>query len=191
MILQAAGAMDAAGQTYEDALRRREKLFGPNDPSTAMSRFRLAEWQAATGDLANAVQNHEAVLAVRRDCLHAEHPDMERSLLAVGRLYVQLDRPADAEPLLRECHDLRQQRLPAGHYRIVEVDVALGTCLLRQGQTGAAEQLLTRALAAVPAEAGATDPVRRDALVGLIEICEESGRITEAGRYQAELDAAD
>ncbi len=192
LVLQAGyGPTDEAGSVWRQALAIREAHLGPNHPDTAMSRFRLAEWQAATGDLVTAAQNHAAVLAARRDALRAGHPDIERSLLALGRLRVQLGEAADAEPLLRECLALRQQRLPENHYRIAEAASALGACLVHLEQFEEAERLLMNAVEGLPPDATTDNAARWEALNYLAQLYDASGRPREAQDCRDQMTPSD
>ena len=66
---------DEAISLYEQALAARERVLGPDHPSTLQSRSNLATAYRAAGRLDEATSLHEQTLAARERVLGPDHPD--------------------------------------------------------------------------------------------------------------------
>jgi hypothetical protein len=93
-----------------------------------MPQFRLAEVLARRGATDESEHLHRLVLDGRRTDLPTGHPDIERSILALGELLGRTGRWAEAVPMLRECLERRQNRLPRTHPLVSEAQRALDSC---------------------------------------------------------------
>jgi len=71
------------------------------------------------------------------------------ALQVAGLSLVDLGRPREAEPLVRESLELRRKSLPPGHWLIASSESVLGACLTAEGRYREAEALLLRAHAAL------------------------------------------
>lgn len=73
-------------------------------------------------------------------------PGTADALVALGRLRLRQDRPAEAVPLLEEAVSIRQQLLPPEHERLAEAQATWGRALARSGRVEVARPLLRRGL---------------------------------------------
>ncbi|MHC4948600.1 MAG: protein kinase domain-containing protein, partial [Planctomycetota bacterium] len=80
-------------------------------------------------------------------------------LVWLGTIRAKLGRPAEGEPALRECLELRRADLPADDWAIGSAESALGYCLTEQGRYDEAEPLLLAGYEAMRASS-ATPAVR-------------------------------
>jgi ATP-binding cassette, subfamily B, bacterial len=76
---RAAGRTEEAVALHEQILATRQRVLGPDDPSTLGARNNLANALRAAGRTDEAVALHEQVLAVRQRVLGPEHPDTVQS----------------------------------------------------------------------------------------------------------------
>jgi ATP-binding cassette, subfamily B, bacterial len=76
---RAAGRTEEAVPLHEQILATRQRVLGPDDPSTLGARNNLANALRAAGRTDEAVTLHEQVLAVRQRVLGPEHPDTVQS----------------------------------------------------------------------------------------------------------------
>jgi len=87
-----------------------------------------------------------AALASRRALLGPDHPDVARSLVALGTLRRKQARLEDSERLIREGLDLARRRLPPGHPTIANATAALGQVLVDRGRYDQAIPVIEEAL---------------------------------------------
>lgn len=94
---------------YRAALATREASLGPDHPHTAWSRRGLANVLAAQGNHAAAEVQLRAAVAVMDASPMRDHPDTTMAHTDLARLLMELDRAADALPIIERAWD-RQQR---------------------------------------------------------------------------------
>jgi tetratricopeptide (TPR) repeat protein len=82
----ALAAYAGARPLYERALAIREKVLGPEHPSTISSLVNLAAVLNSQGDFTGARPLNERALAIRETALGSEHPDTASSLNGLARL---------------------------------------------------------------------------------------------------------
>jgi tetratricopeptide (TPR) repeat protein len=149
-LAQVQGEPDAAIEAFSQAVR-----LSPNDP---VIRRELAAAYVVAGRTDDAFAELVAALLIA--------PDDAAALAAIGQLYLDTDRPAEAIPVLRRTLAVRTDRYET-HY-------ALAVALSRAGQTDEAageferfERLSREALDArrrtVAGEPGPPEPAREDA----------------------------
>ncbi|MEE8412298.1 MAG: serine/threonine-protein kinase, partial [Acidobacteriota bacterium] len=95
------GRYEDAEPLYVTALELREKMLGADHPRTLISTFNLGDMYLGSGQLDLA----EAYLVKARDgfqrVLGDEHPYSLLATASLAELLLDLDRPAEAEPLVR------------------------------------------------------------------------------------------
>jgi tetratricopeptide (TPR) repeat protein/predicted Ser/Thr protein kinase len=136
-------------------------------------------YDAAEQQLRTALALHEALGKGRK-------PDAAITLERLGRVLMAKGQFADAEPILRECLELRRQALGTNHWLTYHAENDWGVCLARLGRYNAAEEALTASHAGLLEAFGAEHEhtqTARDRLAGLYEAW---GRPAEAARWQAE-----
>ena len=96
--------------------------------------------------LAEARDLLDRAMGIRSQRLHAEHPELARSLNNKAMLYEQGMIPhSEAEQLLRRAIDIREKHLPPGHPETAASIHNLGVLLMRMDRYEEAEALLQRA----------------------------------------------
>lgn len=75
--------------------------------------------------------------------LPMDHPDRATAQILLGKVLLDIDRPAEAEPILRECLTIREKRFPTD-WRTYNACSLLGVSLLNQRKYAEAETLLLR-----------------------------------------------
>jgi len=127
-------------------------------------------------------------LELREQDFDPSHPEIARTMIALGMVLLEQGIPADAEPILRECLEIRRQALPEDDWRIATTESLLGECLTSSEQYEEAEILLLDALAKLETECGAADERTLEALRRLIALYESWGQPERAARYRTRLD---
>ena len=94
--------------------------------------------------MAEAEELYRKALDIRRKKLPPDSPLTAYPLLGLGKVLVDRDKPADAEPLLREALAISTSTRPKGHWRIALGPSVLGECLTALGMFEEAEDLLLR-----------------------------------------------
>ena len=92
----------------------------------------------------------------------------------------------EAEPLLRECVEMRREVLRPKHWQIADTQSVLGQCLSRMGRFEQAEALLLGVLDAAGDDPSCPSRVESEAAARLVELYEKSNRPREADKWRAE-----
>jgi len=100
------------------------------------------------------------------------------------RRLLDLGRPREAEPLLRESLELRRQSLPPGHWLISSSESMLGACLTAEGRYAEAEALLLRAHAGLESSRGHDHERTIEARRRLVALYEVWGRPDRAAAWR-------
>jgi tetratricopeptide (TPR) repeat protein len=110
---------------YRDAVAALQKSpLGPRHPDTLAARYGLADALAASGELADALKEHEAVWIDRKEVLSPTHKKTLRSQYLVGAILLSMKKPeeaAEAERHFREVLPLQLQGAREGRISPDEV----------------------------------------------------------------------
>ncbi|MEH2151404.1 tetratricopeptide repeat-containing protein, partial [Nostoc sp.] len=98
------------------------------------------------GKYSEAIPLAERELAIRKQILGEEHPDVAASLNNLAALYYAQRRDADAEPLFRQALEMRKRLLGEEHPDVAQSLNQLATLYNRQGRDADAEPLFRQAL---------------------------------------------
>jgi eukaryotic-like serine/threonine-protein kinase len=186
-----AGRLDEAVALYEDWLARSRTKLGPDH------RYTLAGLAGLVEALARAKKFERAIAAtreleVRARTLPADHPTRAGYLAQIGALLFQAGRPAEAEPVLRDCLDLREKNRP-DDWSTFYTRSLLGGTLLAQQKATEAEPLLLQGYEGLEQRAAKIPAVYQprlaEALERLVQLYEATGRPAEAAKWRKELDA--
>lgn len=104
----------------------------------------------------------------------------------MGLALLDLGRPREAEPLLRESLELRRAALPPGHWMIASSESVLGACLTAEGRYPEAEALLLRAHAGLETTRGRDHPRTAEARKRLVDLYQAWGRPNLAAAWSTE-----
>jgi serine/threonine protein kinase/tetratricopeptide (TPR) repeat protein len=152
--LQQLGRKEEALPLYTASLDMYRRLLPGDFELVAGAINNVGYCLASMERLPEALAAHGEALAMRQ---RIKQPGpLTRSLNNFGTVLVQMGKPAEAEPILRECLDLSTRLWPDGdrkaQYRYVTMSV-LGEALAMQGSYTAGESMLTEAcdrLATIP-----------------------------------------
>jgi tetratricopeptide (TPR) repeat protein len=183
LIYKDAGRLADALPRLEEALKRRRAKLGPDHPETLVSMSNLGSAYDAAGRAADALPLLQETLERRRATRGPEHPQTLRSMNSLARAYLS-DRPALAEPLLREALAVREKRFP-DDWSTFETLSLLGDCLLGQKKYADAEPYLLRGYEGLKArEAKIPAPSRK----ALSQALERNIRLYDAWGKQAQVE---
>jgi tetratricopeptide (TPR) repeat protein len=96
------GLYSEARPLYAETLAVQKRRLGANHPTTLKSMHNLANAYGFLGDNENGLKFHAETLALRKTRLGADHPDTLSSMWGVAKKLVQLDRGAEALPIIDE-----------------------------------------------------------------------------------------
>ena len=92
-----------------------------------------------------------------RSGLPEDHPDVARSSEFMGRIMMDLDQPAQAEPWFRRSAKIRRGLYQEDNPMRIDAERELGICLQELGRYEEAEDRLTIACGAFTTHFGAAD----------------------------------
>ncbi|MBX9584088.1 MAG: tetratricopeptide repeat protein, partial [Gemmataceae bacterium] len=150
----------------------------------------LIDAYAKAGQPTDAKRVAGEVLAEGRARLKPGSPDLGGLLATTGSQLLDLD-PAAAEPVLRECLELRQKLAPAA-WTTANAKSLLGGALLRRGKPAEAEALLVAGYEGLLADRRNIPPLPAaqvnlpDAADRLVEVYRTLNRPAEVARWRAE-----
>ncbi len=160
------GDWDQAEQYFEAALWLA--------PGEIMALYNLALSHQAKGDREKALGRYQEVLKIEKD--HFE------TLFQIGRLYLEGDKPGEAETLLRQAASLRPGSGPANRY-LAEACMKMGRTEEAIGAFKKAVKINPNDAASLSALGSLFDEIGENAEVALA-FCEQSVKITpEEGLY--------
>jgi serine/threonine protein kinase/tetratricopeptide (TPR) repeat protein len=191
---QETGQLERSIAFHERTLAAQTAKLGPDHPDTLLTRNHLATAYDEAGEGALAEAQFRDVLERRRARLGPEHPDVAATLCDLGRNLVRCKRPAEAEPLLRECLAIYERKLP-NHWRRFDAQDLLGASLLDQKQYEAAEPQLIAGYAGLktrePGSPAQRKPRLSEAGDRLVRLYEAWEKPKEARKWRAKLDQLD
>ncbi len=125
---------------------------------------------------------------ISRDKLPPGNVSTARGITSLGRLYVQLGKPRQAEPLLREAMDraTRTRRSGDNGYEIAGIRGLLGRCLLEMDRYDDAEPELLAAVQRLQQQQGPPRRVR-PVIKSLVALYEAWDKPDEAAQWRAKL----
>ena len=141
------GRYDEAAALYGESLSLRRSTLGDLHPDLArgLSNFglflfrRMRDYDAAEPVLLEA-------LAMRRKIYGNEYPEVAQTLNNLGGLFLEQQRPADAEPWFREALEINRAAFGARHPNVGFNLNNLGRTLHARGDHAGAEELLREAV---------------------------------------------
>src|SRR5687768_5309450 len=187
MALQAQGRFAEAEQLFREAL----DIFQITLPVSAdvpNTMHSLASVLQDQGRLAEAESLFREALNLARKtkAVQKEHELYGQSLDGLGALLRQRGKLAEAEPLLAELYQWAQrtQYSPAMAARYI---ARYGPCLVQLHRFQEAEQPLREAHRRLQQTAQPNDPLMREVVAALAEVCDYTNRPDEAAKWRAEL----
>jgi len=165
---------------YRRALEIKEKVLGPEHPSTATSLNNLAALCRAQGRYAEAEPLFRRALEIREKVLGPEHPDTAGSLNNLAGLYYAQGRYAEAEPLFRRALEIAEKALGPEHPSTAGGLNNLALLYDDQGRYAEAEPLYRRALEIFEKVLGPQHLYTATSLNNLAALYYAQGRYAEA-----------
>ncbi len=152
------------------------------DYETALVRF-----YEQAGDGQAAEQVYRDTLVARREQFPQDHPDIASSLEDLGVTLLRHGQFAEAEPLFRECLDIRRSAF-LSDWRIAYAMSLLSESLLGQGRFAEAEPLALDACDGLSNNAWAPSEQVRHAMQNIVDLYDAWGKAARADEYRAALE---
>ena len=185
------GEYAKAEPLYQEALRIRQKVLGPEHPDTATSLNNLAALYRDMGEYAKAEPLFQEALRIWQKVLGPEHPDTAPSLNNLAGLYRAMGEYAKAEPLYQEALQIRQKVLGPEHPDTAPSLNNLGELYQATGEYAKAEPLSRKRSGSGRRFLGQNIPTRRTSLDNLALLEFDLGRIDEATALARQASAAE
>jgi hypothetical protein len=126
---------------------------------------------------------------LRRTTLGDVHPKVTESIVQLAQMFQYKEDFETAEIWLRQGRKALQEALPAGSWRIAQIESMLGACLVPQGQDSAeyveAESLLVSSYEILRAAFGTEHTRTQQALKRIIGLYEAWGKPKESAKYRS------
>jgi len=182
-VLERLGRDDEAERAFRDLITLRERVFGPEHPSLAMTMVNFGDHLRRRGRFLESTQWTRRVVALRGRTLDDSNIALGAGMLQLGIALARLDSADVGERWLREAYRVREASLPAGHWALASTRSALGEALTAGKRFAEAEALLLPAEAQLSAELPhELEPVQ-DVWRRLAELYRAWGRPAEAERW--------
>ena len=145
------------------------------------------------GDLDVRLQDN--ILTIQAKALPPKHPDTIATKIGLGKMLTDKGDALQAEPLLREGLQVRQENFPPGHVLIADAESALGGCLTALKKFDEAEPLLLaayegmkkrEAMIAVEFKVRLTEVLER-----IVQLCETTGDHAKADEWRRKKPAGE
>jgi tetratricopeptide (TPR) repeat protein len=176
----------SAMELFQKSLDLRRAALGSPDAKVAAALTCLAVAQEKAGEIALARASHEEVIAMLRRLFRGD-TRLADGLALFGLFLLDHEQHAEAEPILRECLQIRTARIPNDSLRYNAMSL-LGGSLLGQGRLDEAKPLLVEGYEKMAQDFAAVR--RRQALERIVSLYETWGRHEEARSWKARLAAA-
>jgi tetratricopeptide (TPR) repeat protein len=178
------GELDRAREVCQEAVdiqRRSQAKAGlpAERPELALRLFQLALVERVAGDLEQAAATLIEVERIQAATLGPQDDARAGTSTLLGLVLGQLGRAAEAEPYLRNAHEVRSRKL-AGHWLAANTASVYGGCLLALGRMDEAEPLVLGALPVLRAALAADDFRLREAEARASALAGHTGEAPEA-----------
>jgi CHAT domain-containing protein/Tfp pilus assembly protein PilF len=146
MALEQKGDYPGAARALERALELSPRVFGPEDPNTAVSLNNLANLYCTMGRYAQAEPLFQRSLKIYEFQRGPDHPDVADSLNNLAILYVNMGQCTKAEPLYQRSLKIRESQRGPDHPDVAQSLNNLANLYWIMGQYAQAEPLFQRSL---------------------------------------------
>jgi hypothetical protein len=167
--------------------------LGADHPYTLISMNRLASALQEAKQHDHALLLWRDLLALQARKLPADHADRAGTLAGLGRCLLQVSKPAEAEPLLREALTIRQKKQPDA-WTTFHTQSLLGGSLLAQKKYADAEPLLLAGYEGMDKRQAKIyfpdKPLLAEALERVIQLYDATGKEDQAEQWRQKRAAA-
>ncbi len=152
------GRNEEAAPILRDVVERFVRLRGERDRRSLFAMSNLGNSEAALGNLDKALEWNSRTVAIRRELLEVDHPELLADMVRLAGVYHQMDRQNEAQALFEEVIPLSEKRLgkdnawtllAIGNYAALRADM---------GQTQEAITTLRRVVAGISEQLGSEHP---------------------------------
>jgi tetratricopeptide (TPR) repeat protein len=168
--LESQGKYSAAETAFREVLKLKEKVLGPQDPSTLISRLNLANALDDQAKYDQAKREYMEVLRLSEKILGPEDPS---TLSTRQELAISIQRQGkydEAEKEYREVFRLREKVLGPEHPDTLRTREYLATSIFDQGEYGEAEKEYREVLEVEEKVLGPEHPDSAESLEDLAEV---------------------
>ncbi len=188
-----AGKLDRAIAMLEEAVSRGKAKLGIDNFVTVSCMKSLASSYMGAGADAKLLQLLPDFLPGFRKMYAADRPQWSNRLAELGTYLVEHKHCAEAEPLARECLEIRENQLPDA-WQTFNTKSLLGGALLGQKKYAEAEPFLLKGYEGMKQREKTIPPQGRprltEALERLVQLYEAMDKKDEAAKWRKELEAA-
>lgn len=172
------GKLAEAENMYRWALDKKEKVWGPDHPSTLDTLDNLGTLYADQGKLAEAEEMSMRSFVGKKKTLRRDH----RSTLDIhfGTLYHDQGKLAEAEQMYSRALNGTEKALGPDHPSTLDIMDKLGTLYTDQGKLAEAERMFLRALDGKEKALGPDHPSTLNVILKLGNIYKVQGKLAEA-----------
>lgn len=178
--LERQGRLGEAESPYRRALDLSARVYGEQDPYTALTLNNLASLLMQLGRAQEAEALLRRGLAIREASLGPSHPDVATSLTSLGLLLLAQGRYAEAEPLLRRAVSISETAPGQDTQETANSINVLAQLLFAQGRYSEADPMMRRVLAIERTLLGPDHPDTATALGNLAGVLQREGRYADA-----------
>jgi serine/threonine protein kinase/tetratricopeptide (TPR) repeat protein len=181
-VLHRQGQLREAEQAHREALAIQKKVFGAEHVVVALTLTHLGSVirRQARPDEAESLLRE--ALAMRQKLLGNKHPDVAHSLSNLSLLLIspQLNKGAEAEPLIREAMAIQKERPGSDEFSFATPMLILARALALQGRSSEAEPMYREALAMKAKLLGREHPEIARPLYDFALFLRDEGKLAEA-----------
>ncbi|MCH8148234.1 MAG: tetratricopeptide repeat protein, partial [Planctomycetes bacterium] len=194
--------LDTLSRAYEQAgdvelaIVAQQKVLELAPPGESLYRKKVEERLVSlywvSGDLETAEKICRDLLARRHGAnLDKSHPFIDNALELLGRTLMKRGKFADAEPIFRECLEIRREALPESDWRIPHTKSLLGASLAGQGSFEAAEPLIMDGYHEMERSSHVLAEHVQEALLRIVDLYKAWGKPGKAAEWRAKLPRTD
>ncbi|HUG97622.1 MAG TPA: tetratricopeptide repeat protein [Gammaproteobacteria bacterium] len=177
------GKTDEAIELARAAQRIRLERYGLEHPEVAKGMMTLAQWLGEAGRDEEAESMLRQAMDMQTRLLGPDHPEAVISRLLLANQLAQ-GKLEEACSMGEGVSAALEEALGSSHWRVALARNLDGVCLHAAGRMEEAEEVLLQSHEQLEAETGAPASARRQAVLRLVRLYEDSNRADEAQRYR-------